>query len=115
MNKFKLSFAVFALLIVGCNPTNHRAELPIVEQETGRKIVKVNFHKKDQIKIGSSVDAIEKICVEKSGAKGNTRSECTSRLLGRGKVIEAQSATLALVEFDKSVILTNTSEFEITK
>lgn len=115
MNKFKLSYVAACLLFVGCVSNPHNPEVPIVTASNGNSQVTVKFHEKDVVSVGSSVDAFSKSCRETITTKGPDKTVCKLQLLGKGTVIQIQSDKVALVSFDQSVLLTNKTEFEVSK
>lgn len=115
MNKFKLSILLTCLIFTGCISKPHKPIAPIVINPNGEAEVKIKFHEKDEVKIGSSVDALSKSCHESLTAKGMTRNVCKYQLLGLGKIIELQPEKIGTVVFDESISISDKNEFEVSK
>lgn len=114
MMTFRIVFFLLPLFLIACTTFQpHKSEIYPVQQENGTTQVKVKFHEKDKISLGSSVNAYIHTCELKVNAKGLERNICSTKLIGKGKINKFYEDKLALVEFDSSVQLDDSSQFEV--
>ncbi len=114
MNSFKMVLFSMPLFFLGCVSFDpHQSEIAPVRQEFGATQVKIKFHDKDKVELGSPVAAYDRTCETKVNVKGLERNVCNTKFLGKGKIIKFYETKVALVEFDSSVQIGESSKFEV--
>jgi len=113
MSLSKVFLLVLPFILLSCAVRSHRPEEPVTKIENGSSQVKVKLHKDEVAQVGSSIEAYAQDCHRSTNAKGLTRKICQPRLIGDGKVMQVLTNNTYLVEFDSTVPVTETTEFEI--
>lgn len=113
MNKL-VTFLLIPLAFVffGCSTSMYKPSDRPIRLENGATQVKIDLNDSTKAIEGSSVGAYAKNCLQKVNSKGYERTSCSLSYLGTGKITKVENKS-SLVEFDSSVKIDDSTEFEI--